>query len=154
MLTLLLGISLNAQVNLKFQFKDPCNRKIDSLYFIAYEVANTSYNSNGDSLRIAPGFYKITYTARIEGKSMEWSNSLIVANVANFDTTVVVPRILKTSTFKTTKTNSLLYYYCNELANGLITDIYPNGKIRITGNFIKGRPVSKVKYFNINGQSL
>jgi len=141
-----------AQLSLRFRFNDPCSRKIDSLYFVAYGLGSTSYHSAGDSLQIRPGFYLITYTGKINGKSMEWSNNLMITNGHRIDTTVVIPRILKTSTFKTTKMYSFLYYYCNELANGLLIDTYSNGKMRIKGNFKGGRAISKIKYFDINGQ--
>lgn len=152
MVICLTSLSLNAQLSLKFQFNDTCNRKIDSLYFVAYGILSSSYRSVGDSLQIQPGLYQITYTGKIKGKSMEWSDNLIITNLTGADTTVTIPRILKTSTFNTTKTYSFLYYYCNQLANGLLIDTYPNGKTRITGNFKEGRAISKVKYFNINGQ--
>jgi len=102
-------------------------------------------------LQIQAGLYQIVYSGKKYGKSVEWSDNLIINNATQSDTTVIIPRILRTARHNNSTKYSFTYYNCNELANGLIVDKYPNGNIRVKGNFKNGKALSKIERFDING---
>jgi len=44
------------------------------------------------------------------------------------------------------------HYCCDEPCNGFIIDIDSNGIIRFEGRFMKGKPMSNLKYYNSSGE--
>ena len=43
------------------------------------------------------------------------------------------------------------YLCCEEKCNGFVTDLYPNGQIRIKGTFDKGQPTDTITEYYLNG---
>ena len=121
-----------------------CSGKIKKSSFYRLEKNGVEYSSfeNGFITLSEKGKYKLT--------AIEFEEERIVSikNTLNSDT-IKTPKIVE---FLSTHKNPVyLYKNCDELCNGIQIDYYPDGSIRIKGEFEKGLIIGELRKYYQNG---
>lgn len=145
-----------SQTKVNLSFINPCKNSIENVEFILVryiDIATTYYSSEQDSIfEIEPGDYSIFVA--IEKNEMIYEFGIDKSFKENriYNDTIIIPRILRKKTAELHNPKDLGFYYCEKLCKGMITDYWPNGKIRMQGEFKNGYPKKEIKKFNMEGK--
>jgi hypothetical protein len=156
------GFSQEIKFNLFL--KDSCSNKIESSFYYHLEKNGMEYNisdfDNGTIILPTKGEYKLIATEIGE------IHKIIIDKIINSDT-LIKPRIeeyiIKTNvSYKKGTSREQLkklgiipnykFMNCEKVCDGIETDYYSNGKIRLKAEFKNGLVIGKLKRYYQNGK--
>ncbi len=140
-------------VSFQLQRITPCNSSptVDSFdYYLTDNLSNTSYSlpygkETGTLILPRPGKYTI-HTYDIDP---ETTKEIEIPDTGLFIYKIIEPKIVL-RTYNVLHPPSL-YEICGHIIEGYAEDFYPNGNLRIRGNFSKGKPKDSLVLFYSNG---
>lgn len=133
----------------KFQIKriSPCDSigRIDFSDYYLSDNPDSAYNSDtGTVILPKPGIYNVYFR---EYRDLHFP-AIIIRDTGLTVFTFFEPKIILRSYGMHPR---FVYEYCGELINGYAEDYYPNGNIRIRGNFLKGKAIDSLVEFYESG---
>jgi len=150
-IAILFLITLKAVYGQEFKFQiartNPCDRigKIDSSDYYLSDNLDSSYYAESGTVKLPkPGVYivhSLTYPDINFPKINIQDTGLLVY-------TFHEPKIIRRASGMHPR---FVYENCGKLINGYGEDYYPNGNIRIRGNFQEGKPKDSIVTFFSNG---
>jgi antitoxin component YwqK of YwqJK toxin-antitoxin module len=139
-----------SQVEFDIYFFDECKNEIKK---IGFELIDSEFNlvelknNKIDSIGI------FTLATKLDIKNGDYGASvyktLNIKEFGKYSDTINVSKI-RFVTSNALHDSYWKYYNCSKLCNGIETDFYPNGNMRLQGSFINGKP-KEIKKFRKNG---
>ena len=146
---LISNLSYAQRVEFRFYVKNPCNGEVrlDSLYIL--DNSDGKHLSIDKPIVILPDtgtyfLYRTSYSPDCEFESLK----ITIHEFGNFNYYHLANKIQVR-----TESGPLLYEKCGELLNGFYSDSFPNGKLRLYGNFKEGYIRDSLVYFFPNGHA-
>jgi hypothetical protein len=155
-ITLFLSLTnLYGQIEIELYFKNTCDNSISKLEFelLNLNVAKDNLQSDirsekGVAIVPAAGIYYLT-------SNFVWGDNMVgmfdqIINIKDSPKqvdTLDVPAI-KFTWDGVLHSKYWNYFKCDKLCDGLESDLYPNGKKRIEGEFKNGKPIHLTEYRN------
>jgi len=138
-------LGFSQEIKYELYLINSCSGKIEKSSFYRLEKNGIEYTNfeNGIITLSEKGKYKLT--------AIEFEEERIVSikKTINSDT-IKTPKIVE---FVVTHTEpNYLFRKCDKLCNGIETDYYPNGFIRIKGEFKNGVVIGELKRYYQNGK--
>jgi antitoxin component YwqK of YwqJK toxin-antitoxin module len=157
------GFSQEIKYNLLL--KDSCSNQIENSFNYHLERNGTEYTisdfANGTILLSEKGEYNLIATEIGE------THKIIIDKLINSDT-LILPKsdvllVNNNVSFKTVtiegigkierpKTHTYKFMHCENICNGIETDYYSNGTIRLTGEFKNGLVIGELKRYYQSGK--
>jgi len=141
--------------SVKFQLQriDPCEKvfKIDTFdYYLRDDLSDSIYFPDYEKATGTITLPKVgKYTLNTYDIDPKTSTKIEIQDTGTFIYKIIEPKIIL-RTYNYLHPPSL-YEICGKLAEGYQEDFYPNGNIRIRGNFSKGNPKDSIISFYSNG---
>lgn len=137
-----------AQVTLKLVEINQCRntQKIDSDYSVIDEQNNFYMDSLVHGIIILPhsGKYNVSFPSK-SGFALTVN---VTKDTGEFIYSYVLPKIYS---YQNSMDGPFVFRDCDGLLNGYHEDFYPNGNVRLKGNFDKGKPQDSLMTFYKNG---
>lgn len=135
-------------IELSIYFLDACDNKIKKLEFILWDENSTFVEIEYDNPKVdSPGSYMLG--ARLDMLDGDYGALvgafLYIDEFGAFTDTIFIPQIrfVGSNALHSSYWN---YFKCNRLCNGVEVGYYPNGNIRLKGEFVEGKPILIQEY--------
>ena len=144
------------QFTITFHFVSSCQKEInkDSISFSLQNQETGEMYFSENSKVIIPNIGKYELSVDIKNGVFEktYDEMIEFKQITDLVDTLVIPRILY-ETDNNPNTKYLKYYNCNQICNGYQVDYFKNGKKRLEGDFVDGKPKWEREYEQ-NGSSI
>jgi len=144
---LIYSSAFGQQIKFEVYLKDRCVDTISKLMFFNLNKGDKDFypkNNNGIVMLKEKGKYELTTI---------YNDDKIIYELNDFKSVVdtIQKPIIRKCLEPTSSPNFVGYCCCNSKCEGKQIDYYSNGNKRLEGNFIDGKPMGKLKFYNSEG---
>jgi hypothetical protein len=138
-------------VQFELKIINPCDRTVKT--FNSYRLKKDTVEFFPDYqtgiCTLLPGDYQLSYI--MEDVNIDKNKIYHFRESGYYCDTLIKNKINKCMEL-TSRPSFFGYCCCDTICNGYNVDYYKNGEKRIEGNFINGKPVGKLIFYNKNGR--
>jgi hypothetical protein len=143
---------ISGQIKINYVFRDLCTDSITVLDYELFQPSNLKlYKSNGKELIIdSTGLYIFSVSLWRDTENIVCTGNIFFQQGKTYNDTIIIPKFAEE--IAALGQQSRIFTYCKLRANGLITDYYENGNVRMKGSFSNGIPISDILFYNFDGK--
>lgn len=144
--------SFSQGVSFTLNSYDPCSKEVKKINFFGLKKSDKIFSvddTSGILLLKDTGIYVLSYAVEMIDSSQLGKKYYIRATGNYCDTLRLIS--IYSCLEATSHPRFIGYCCCNEKCEGFQIDYYANGNKRIEGNFIRGKPIGNLIYYNKDG---